>query len=485
MLTVCLYSHQHQLLELLLRESFVRKIFCLGSSTSSDPRVEAIEGSSFSDSSVLQPCLARSNTKYVLVVPFREHVTLLPYALYRLLDVAESVAAGLLYADYYERENNGITEHPCLDYQDGSLCEGFDFGPLMLFRSSVVQEALKTYGTIPDVRYGALYDIRLKVSLLSRIFHIRECLSVKEKVDQRTSGERQFDYLQTSVQDVQKEMEEICTEHLRRIGAYLPPHFEQVPDSYEQFPVRASVIIPVRNRRSVIADACHSVLMQKTSFPFNCLVVDNHSTDGTSEIVRELSQKYPTIHHILPHRTDLAIGGCWNEALFSSLCGAYAIQLDSDDLYAHQHVLQHIVDELEKGYAMVVGSYTVVDRELQPIPPGLVDHREWTRENGRNNALRINGFGAPRAFRTSIVRRLGGFPNVSYGEDYAVALRISRQYDIGRIYTSLYLCRRWEGNSDARLSPEQENRNNAYKDHLRTIELAARQKYNRERKGDE
>jgi len=268
-------------------------------------------------------------------------------------------------------------------------------------------------------------------------------------------------------------MERLATEHLKRIGAYLEPRFDPVPTASEAFPVKESVVIPVRNRERTVLEAVRSAAGQKTDFDFNVIVIDNHSTDKTTEILRDIRD--PHVIHIIPRRHDLGIGGCWNEAIYSPHCGRYAVQLDSDDLYINDGVLARIVGELERGpYAMVVGSYTIVDFSLKEIPPGLIDHREWTRENGRNNALRINGLGAPRAFDTAILRRSGGFPNVSYGEDYAVALRISRDFEIGRIYDSVYLCRRWEGNTDSALPPETTNRYDAYKDWLRTVEIAAR-----------
>jgi glycosyltransferase involved in cell wall biosynthesis len=279
-------------------------------------------------------------------------------------------------------------------------------------------------------------------------------------------------------------MEKIVTEHLKRIGAYLEPTFAEVPQSGEQFPVEASVIIPVRNRVKTIADAVRSALAQKTDFAFNVIVVDNHSTDGTTEVLRELvadngaSESSGRLVHFVPARTDYGIGGCWNEAIYSSHCGRYAVQLDSDDIYSSDRTLARIVAEFDRGkYAMVIGSYTIVDFDLNELPPGLIDHREWTRENGRNNALRINGLGAPRAFDVSVLRRIG-LPNTSYGEDYAVALRVSREYEIGRIYDSLYFARRWSGNSDSALPLPTANRYDAYKDRLRTIEILARQRLN-------
>jgi glycosyltransferase involved in cell wall biosynthesis len=234
-------------------------------------------------------------------------------------------------------------------------------------------------------------------------------------------------------------------------------------------------VIPVRNRERTIADAVRSALGQRTGFAFNVLVVDNHSTDRTGALLEELAAQDPRVVRLVPDRTDLGIGGCWNHAVYSPLCGEYAVQLDSDDLYADEGTLERMVGHFQQGpYAMVIGSYTIVSFDLQEIPPGLIDHREWTRENGRNNALRINGLGAPRAFFVPLLRQIG-LPNVSYGEDYAAALRISREYEVGRIYDPVYLARRWEGNSDAALPLATANRYDAYKDHVRTVEILARQ----------
>jgi glycosyltransferase involved in cell wall biosynthesis len=316
-----------------------------------------------------------------------------------------------------------------------------------------------------------LYDLRLRLSEKHAIVRIPEPLYSASMSDARPTGEKQFDYVDPRNRDYQIEMERIATAHLKRIGACLPPQFDEVPVD-ENFPVKASLVIPVRNRERTILEAVQSALVQSTEFEFNVIVVDNQSTDRTTEILRGISDS--RVKHIVPERRDLGIGGCWNEAIYSKDCGQYVVQLDSDDLYINDSVLHRIVAELEAGpYAMVIGSYTMVDFSLKAIPPGLIDHREWTRDNGRNNALRINGLGAPRAFNTSVLRRIG-FPNVSYGEDYAVALRISRDYEIGRIYESLYLCRRWEGNSDSALPLEVANRYDLYKDWLRTIEFQAR-----------
>ena len=358
--------------------------------------------------------------------------------------------------------------HPHIDYQCGSIRDGFEFGPLV----AVSVQAARQSKIESPWKWGGLYDLRLRISEKHAVVRIPEPLYSALIVDQRPTGQKQFDYVDPRNRDFQSEMELIATEHLKRIGAWLPPDFEKVPAAAETFPVKASVVIPVRNRERTILDAVQSALTQRADFTFNVIVVDNHSTDRTTEILRGIND--PRLKHVVPERRDLGIGGCWNEAVCSTDCGQYAIQLDSDDLYIDDTVLRRIVGELEAGpYAMVVGSYTMVDFSLKEIPPGLIDHREWSRANGRNNALRINGLGAPRAFNTSVLRRIG-FPNVSYGEDYAVALRISRNYEIGRIYEPLYLCRRWEGNSDSALPLEVANRYDLYKDWLRTVEIRAR-----------
>ena len=324
------------------------------------------------------------------------------------------------------------------------------------------------------MRWAGLYDLRLRLSEKFSITRIPEPLYTASVADTRSSGEKQFDYVDPKNRDYQIEMERVATTHLQRIGAWLPPEFRSVPRVDGEFPREASVIIPVRNRERTVLDAVNSVLGQSADFTFNVIVVDNHSTDRTTEMLRGIGDS--RLVHLIPGRKDLGIGGCWNEGLKSSTCGRYAVQLDSDDLYSSPHSLASIVEELKRGpYAMVVGSYTMVNFKLETIPPGLIDHREWTRDNGRNNALRINGLGAPRAFDTAIVREIG-FPNVSYGEDYAVGLRISRDYEIGRIYDSVYLCRRWEGNSDSALPLETANRYDSYKDGLRTDEILARQR---------
>ena len=380
----------------------------------------------------------------------------------RMTQVLRDTGAGWAYSD--------AVGHARIDYRPGSLRDTFDFGPVVAVRVAEARAA----GVEPGLRWGALYDLRLRLSERAPVVRVPEPLYAAAPAETRPSGEAQFDYVDPRNRDYQAEMEKVATSHLARIGALLPPRFEPAPSSGEVFPVRASVVIPVRNRERTILDAVGSALSQQAPFPFNVLVVDNHSTDGTTEMLRGVRD--PRLVHVVPERRDLGIGGCWDEAVFHARCGRYAVQLDSDDLYAGEGVLARIVAELEKGpYAMVVASYTMVDFSLKEIPPGLVDHREWTRENGRNNALRVNGFGAPRAFDVAVLRRVG-FPNVSYGEDYAVCLRVSRDYEIGRIWESVYLCRRWEGNTDSALPLETQNRYDAYKDWLRTVEIAARKR---------
>ena len=473
------------LLEELLRDLLIRKVIVLdaGGGYPLPPRCEALACDDPASGRTWNALLAGVATRYLLYF-FPGDVRPDPRAPGRLFAAAEATGAGMVYADYAEIRGETLREHPVNDYQQGSLRDGFDFGPLILISTAAARRALRKYGEIPSCRWAGWYDLRLKLSTDRELFHLPERLSTVMEVDPagadgtgKTVG-GQFAYVDPRNRAFQQEMEAAATAHLQRIGAWLAPVFRDVPPSNHPFPLEASVVIPVRNRIRTLADAVKSALAQRTDFPFNVLVVDNHSTDGTTAILADLSGRHPALKHLIPERRDLSIGGCWNEAVFSEACGRYAVQLDSDDLYPGEDVLQRLVDALRRGNcALVVGSYTLVDSNLQEIPPGLIDHREWTDENGRNNALRINGLGAPRAFDTTILRGIG-FPNVGYGEDYAVALRLSREYRIGRIYDSIYLCRRWEGNTDAALSVEQANRHTAYKDRLRTIEIRARRKLN-------
>lgn len=391
----------------------------------------------------------------------------------RFLRVADDTDAVMVYADHYKMVEGKMEKHPVIDYQSGSLRDDFDFGSLWCIKA----QALADYIAQPDreeYQFAALYDLRLYLSRVGEIFHLNEFLYSEAELDTRKSGEKQFDYVNPRNREVQIEMEKACTQHLGKVGALIDTTFYCQPDFCEQdFEYEASVIIPVFNREKTVADAVKSALGQKASFKFNVIVVNNHSTDRTGEILDEL--KVDNLIQIVPERTDLGIGGCWNEAINSSFCGKFAVQLDSDDLYSSPKTLQKIVDAFYKQKAaMIIGSYRMCDFDLNTLPPGLIDHKEWTDENGCNNALRINGLGAPRAFFTPLVRQIQ-FPNTSYGEDYALGLAFSRRYRIGRIYDELYLCRRWGGNSDAALSVEKVNANNLYKDRLRTMELKARQ----------
>lgn len=391
----------------------------------------------------------------------------------RFLRVADDTDAVMVYADHYKMVEGKMEKHPVIDYQSGSLRDDFDFGSLWCIKAQALADYI-AQSDREEYQFAALYDLSLYLSRVGEIFHLNEFLYSEAELDTRKSGEKQFDYVNPRNREVQIEMEKACTQHLGKVGALIDTTFYRQPDFGEQdFEYEASVIIPVFNREKTVADAVKSALGQKANFKFNVIVVNNHSTDRTGEILDEL--KADNMIQIVPERTDLGIGGCWNEAINSSFCGKFAVQLDSDDLYSSPKTLQKIVDAFYKQKAaMIIGSYRMCDFDLNTLPPGLIDHKEWTDENGCNNALRINGLGAPRAFFTPLVRQIQ-FPNTSYGEDYALGLAFSRRYRIGRIYDELYLCRRWGGNSDAALSVEKVNANNLYKDRLRTMELKARQ----------
>ena len=395
------------------------------------------------------------------------------YALERFLRTADDMGAVMVYSDHYSLEEGALTKHPAIDYQAGSLRDDFDFGSLWLIKSQALLDYVAQTDRV-DYQYAGLYDLRLYLSRKGEIFHLNEYLYTEAELDTRKSGEKQFDYVNPRNREVQIEMERACTAHLEKVGAIVDTNFYRQPDFDEQdFACEASVVIPVFNREKTIADAVKSALSQKTNFPYNVIVVNNHSTDSTGEILDSIDDG--RLIQIVPGRTDLGIGGCWNVAVNSDHCGKFAVQLDSDDLYSSPKTLQKIVDAFhEQKAAMIIGSYRMCDFDLNTLPPGLIDHKEWTEDNGCNNALRINGLGAPRAFFTPLVRQIQ-FPNTSYGEDYALGLAFSRRYRIGRIYDELYLCRRWGGNSDAALSVERVNANNLYKDRLRTMELKARQ----------
>lgn len=415
---------------------------------------------------------AKVETPWLLLYLSDTLVATDPYATERMIQTGEMTGADMIYADYYKIKNGELFPNPTIEYQSGSLRDDFDFGPAVLYRTEAFQQAVSRMST--DYLYAAWYDLRLKMTREGKTIRIPEFLYTETETDHRLSGEKQFDYVDPRNRNVQIEMEQACTEYLKTIGAYLPPTFQFIDPEQDSFPVEVTVVIPVKNRVRTIRDAVESVINQQTGFPFNLIIVDNHSTDGTTEVLKQLAANDPRIIHLIPEQTGLGIGGCWTMAIMHPLCGRFSIQLDSDDLYIDNQVLQKITDTFyRENCAMVIGSYRMVNFKLEEIPPGIIDHREWTPENGRNNALRINGLGAPRAFYTPVLRRIK-FPNVSYGEDYAVGLAISRTYRTGRIYEPLYLCRRWEENSDAALSIEKQNVYNFYKDKLRTIEIEQR-----------
>jgi hypothetical protein len=453
-------------------------VICPESKDIKIPQHRILTGGTLQSQKILSQVINEANTAYLLFLTGAQHVSVDPGGLEKIIATAQSAKAGMVYSDFFDGQ--GRVLHPLNDYQLGSVRDDFDFGGVMVFSTEAVRDALQKYGEIQNVSYAGLYDLRLKVSVDYPVVHIQEPLYSLMDSHKSDGDERLFAYVDRRNAQAQKEMEGVFTNYLKTIGAYLSPErLRQAEESRESFPVEASVIIPVRNRRGTIAGAVQSALSQETDFPFNIAVVDNHSTDGTTEVLSSLAARHQALHHIIPKRTDLGIGGCWNEAVNSHFCGRYSVQLDSDDLYSTPGTLQGIVDALRTGkYAMVIGSYTIVNEKIEEIPPGLIDHREWTDENGHNNALRINGLGAPRAFDTDIIRKIG-FLNVSYGEDYAAALGICRKYKIGRIYESIYLCRRWEGNTDAALTIEEANRNNAFKDSIRTREMLARQEINK------
>lgn len=413
--------------------------------------------------------------KYALFFLKGQYIRMGYLALERMVQVAEMTGAGMVYADHYNVSADGKrSEAPVIDYQMGSLRDDFDFGSVLLFRTDALQEA--ALRMTANYQAAGLYDLRLKLSQKHRIEHISEYLYSEVELDTRKTGERLFDYVDPRNRESQIEMEKACTEHLKEIGGYLPPNFREV-DFSGDFEVEASIMIPVRNRISTIHDAIRSAMSQVTDFKYNIFIVENgpecHSTDGTTEAVDEYKDD-PRIIHIIPTRNDMGVGGSWNMAAHHPRCGRFIVQLDSDDVYSGTDTLQKIVDAFHaQQCAMIIGSYMLTDIHLNMLPPGKIDHREWTPENGRNNALRINGLGAPRAFFTPVLRGIN-LPNVNYGEDYALGLAISRHYQIGRIYDVVYNCRRWDDNSDGDLDRLKENRNNLYKDRIRTWELMAR-----------
>lgn len=445
---------------------------------SSIEKAKVIHSAYFKSSTSLKLISQYSSTDYTLLVLDENSISPGEFCLERFYQIAEYTNASMVYSDFYEEEKDKLLPHPVIDYQDGSLRDDFDFGKLLFIKTELLKKISNNDNN--DFKYAGLYNLRLRLSQNGGIIRIPEFLYVVESAEDVSSEEKHFSYVNPKNREVQIEMEKAVTQYLIDIDAYVHPPFKEVDlSAAKDFEFEASVIIPVRNRVKTIGDAIESVLKQKTNFNFNLIVIDNHSNDGTTDVIKKLADKDEKLIHYIPERKDLGIGGCWNAGVHHSKCGKFAVQLDSDDIYKDENTLQTIVDVFHKEKCgMVIGSYQITDFNLNELPPGLIDHKEWTDDNGPNNALRINGLGAPRAFYTPLLREIK-IPNVSYGEDYSVGLAISRQYKIGRIYHSLYLCRRWEGNSDAQLDIVRMNFNNFYKDRIRTFELLARKKMNK------
>lgn len=414
---------------------------------------------------------AKTKAEYTLIHIGRTTLSFGEYALERMIAVADDCRAAMVYADHFKEADGVRTPAPVIDYQKGSLRDDFDFGSVLIYRTAALKEAVSRMDV--DYQAAGLYDLRLKVSQKGCLVHVQEYLYYDTETDNRKSGEKLFDYVNPKNRASQIEMEAACTQHLKDIGGWLAPSFKQIEFSSEPFEYEASVVIPCKNRVRTIGDAIDSALAQETSFKYNVIVVDDNSHDGTVEVIKARLDN-PKLVYIAQDKTWHGIGGNWNSALHHPKCGKFALQLDSDDVYSGSDTVQKFVDAFYAQHcAMVVGTYRLTDIDLNTIPPGVVDHKEWTPENGRNNALRINGLGAPRGFYTPLLRTLN-FPPTKYGEDYAVGLRVSRDYQIGRIYDVMYNCRRWDSNSDAALDVDKVNANNFYKDKIRTVELEAR-----------
>jgi len=449
---------------------------------SKDRNVESIvfisgeaAGNNYLNTKIIKQFANQTETDFALLQLTDAEIIPEPGFIDKMIKAADENSAGIVYSDFYDEKGKNVVPHPTIDYQQGSIRDDFDFGAFVLVNSKALKIAAKD---LEEFNFAGFYSLRLAISRHHSILRISECLYTKINHKDKISGEKQFEYVNPKNREVQIEMEKAATRHLKKINAYLKPGIKEVNFNVQKFETEATVIIPVKNREKTITDAVNSALNQKTNFNFNVIVIDNHSSDGTTEILNELSKNEERIIHLIPEKSDLGIGGCWNEGIFHKSCGKFAVQLDSDDLYKDEKTLQKIVDKFyEEKCGMVIGSYQLTDYNLIGIPPGIVDHKEWTDENGRNNALRINGLGAPRAFFTPLIRELK-FPNVSYGEDYAVALAVSRNNKVGRIYEPIYICRRWEGNTDSSLTIEQQNKNNYYKDKIRTNEILERQKIN-------
>lgn len=462
----------------LRQNALVTKIFLLAT----DANAAAVEGceviniDALNSSATMKKIAAAAEGDYTLLYTKYNNLVMGYLALERMVRLAGDSKAAMVYADNYQIVDGKKTNAPVIDYQFGSLRDDFNFGSVLFFCTKALKAAVAEIDT--EYTAAGLYDLRLKVSRQGDLVHINEYLYTEIALPVATEGESHFSYVDPKNRGVQIEMEQACTDHLKKIGGYLEPKFEEINFNQGDFEYEASVIIPVRNRVRTIRDAIKSVLSQKTDFKFNLIIIDNGSTDGTTETIDEFKNDERLIH-IVPERDDLGIGGCWNMGVNHPKCGKFAVQLDSDDVYSNENTLATMVKAFyDQNCSMVVGTYMLTDINMQMIPPGVIDHKEWTPENGRNNALRINGLGAPRAFYTPMLREIN-VPNTSYGEDYALGLAFSRRYQIGRVYDVVYYCRRWEDNSDHALDINKTNANNLYKDRIRTWELQARVELNK------
>lgn len=455
-------------------EDIVGKICLLREEGASEGDIHgtvSIPTTSVRSTDAVRKIAANATSEYTLIYLKYTALSFGQYSLERMLSIADDTGAAMVYADHFNEADGKRTEAPVIDYQVGALRDDFDFGSVLIYRTSALKEAVA--GMDEDYKAAGQYDLRLRASRIGAIEHISEYLYYDVETDTRKSGEKLFDYVDPRNRASQIEMEKACTSHLKAIGGYLEPVFKDVKFSEEEFEYEASVVIPCKNRVRTIASAIKSALQQKTTFKYNVIVVDDNSDDGTVDVIKSFADD-PRLVYIAQDKTWHGIGGNWNSALHHPKCGKFALQLDSDDLYSDDGVVQRFVDAFySQNCAMVVGTYQLTDFDLNPIPPGVIDHKEWTPDNGRNNALRINGLGAPRGFYTPLLKTLN-FPPTKYGEDYAVGLRVSREYQIGRLYDVMYNCRRWDSNSDGSLDVQKVNANNYYKDKIRSWELKAR-----------
>ena len=485
-ITTAIFSYDNHITERIisnLREIELIKEIIIISNVEISDKTSLVKSAFPLSGDTIKRVIEKTSTQYLMLIVGNGIIESTGKGIEKFISEAKNFNAGLVYSDNTEKKGDKTFSHPLINYQTGSIRDDFEFGQCYFINADTAKKCLPDLISIKNnLHYSGLYDLRLAISRKSTLKRIPEHLYMVHIREESSEPEKMFDYVNPKNRQVQVEMERVATHHLKEIDAYINSSNKKSTIFNNNFTCEASVVIPVKNRVNTIGDAMRSALTQKTHFSFNLIVIDNHSTDGTTEKINSISAEDKRVVHIIPQRNDLGIGGCWNEAISHSACGKFAVQLDSDDLYSDEKTLQKIVDKFyEDKCAMVIGSYKLTDFKLNEIPPGIIDHREWTDENGQNNALRINGLGAPRAYYTSIIREVK-FPNVSYGEDYAVGLAFSRQYKVGRIYEPVYLCRRWEGNTDVSLSIEKRNANNFYKDSLRTEEIKLRQEANRTKK---